>query len=165
MVIQESGPTISRGKQCHSQPHINARLELQMQFDRGNPELSSLFCLPNFITMAQMLSFVTLQLHVFISLSLNMTLTNDCSIVPRSQASLRIEIFILGKDDRMHTEHLTLGILWSGWHKLNWNIVSYRNYLHLPVKQEHWQSHQCKPLVIRGFIWCHASNSAVLTAH
>lgn len=90
---------------------MNGRLELQMHFDRGNPELSSLFGLPNFITMAQMLSFVTLQLHVFISLSLNMTLTNDCSIVPRSQAPLRTEISVLERDDRMHTEHLILDIL------------------------------------------------------
>lgn len=110
VAIQGPRPTVSRGKWCHSQPHMNTRLELQMQFDRGNPELSSLFCLPNFTTMAQMLSFVTLQLHVFISLSLKMTLTNHCSIVPRSQAPLRIEIFILVKDDRMHTEHLTVDL-------------------------------------------------------
>lgn len=89
-------------KQCHSQPHVNAKLELQMQFDRGNPELPSLFCLPNFITIAQMLSFVTLQLHVFISLSLNMTLTNDYSIVPRSQEPLRIEILFFRRVT-MHT--------------------------------------------------------------
>lgn len=125
MVIQGPQPTKSRGKQCHSQPHMNAKLELQMQFDKGNPEMSSLFCLPNFITMAQMLSFVTLQLRVFISLSLNMTLTNDCSRVPRSQAPLRTEIFMLGKYDRMHTEHLTLHILWLRQHKLNQNIVFY----------------------------------------
>jgi len=76
---------------------MNARLELQMQLDRGNPELSSLFCLPNFITMAQMLSFVTLRLHAFVSLSLNMTLTNDCSTVLGSPAPLRTEVFIWGR--------------------------------------------------------------------
>lgn len=75
--------------------------------------------------MAQMLAFVTLQLHVLISLSLNMTLTNECSIVPRSQAALRTEIFILGKYDRMHTEYLTLHMLWLGQHKLNLNTVFY----------------------------------------
>lgn len=78
-----------------------------MQFDRGNPELPSLFCLPNFITMAQMLSFVTLQLHVFISLSLNMTLTNDYSTVPRSQEPLRIEILFLRRVT-MHTARLAV---------------------------------------------------------
>lgn len=96
-----------KGKQCHSQPHMNAELQLQMHFDRGNPELSSLFCLPNFITMAQMPSFVTLQLHMFISLSLNMTLTNDCFIVLGSQEPLRTEILFWGGQHKVHTESQT----------------------------------------------------------
>lgn len=55
-----------------------------------------------------MLSFVTLQLHVFISLSLKMTLTNYCSIVPRFKRPSELRFLFWG---RMHTEHLTVDIL------------------------------------------------------